>query len=77
MISIKSFTFNPFQENTYIAFDESKECIIVDPGCYDEKENTILKNFIEQNNLKPVALVNTHCHLDHIFGNNFVATPIT
>ena len=73
MISIKSFTFNPFQENTYIAFDESKECIIVDPGCYDETENTILKNFIEQNNLKPVALVNSHCHLDHIFGNSFVA----
>ena len=73
MISIKSFTFNPFLENTYIAFDESNECIIVDPGCYDETENKILKNFIEQNNLKPVALVNTHCHLDHIFGNNFVA----
>ena len=73
MISIKSFTFNPFQENTYIAFDETKECIIVDPGCYDETENTILKNFIEQNNLKPVALINTHCHLDLIFGNSFVA----
>ena len=73
MISIKSITFNPFQENTYIAFDETKECIIIDPGCYDERENIILKNFIEQKNLKPVALVNTHCHLDHIFGNNFVA----
>ena len=73
MISIKSFTFNPFQENTYIAFDESKECIIVDPGCYDESENIILKKFIDQNNLKPQALVNTHCHLDHVFGNNFVA----
>tara|TARA_B100000963_G_C22474252_1_gene601620 strand:- start:254 stop:892 length:639 start_codon:yes stop_codon:yes gene_type:complete len=73
MISIKSITFNPFQENTYIAFDETKECIIIDPGCYDDRENTILKNFIEQNNLKPVALVNTHCHIDHIFGNNFVA----
>jgi len=72
MISIKNFTFNPFQENTYIAFDESKECIIVDPGCYDETENEILKNFINQNNLKPVALINTHCHLDHIFGNKFV-----
>jgi len=73
MISIKSITFNPFQENTYIAFDETRECIIIDPGCYYERENTILKNFIEQNNLNPVALVNTHCHLDHIFGNNFVA----
>jgi len=73
MIKIKSFTFNPFQENTYIAYDETNECIIVDPGCYDETENTILKNFIEQNSLKPVALVNTHCHLDHVFGNKFVA----
>jgi len=73
MLSIKSFTFNPFQENTYIAYDETKECIIVDPGCYDENENSILKSFIEQENLKPVALVNTHCHLDHIFGNKFVA----
>ena len=73
MILTKSFTFNPFQENTYIIFDESKECIIIDPGCYDQTENSILKNFIKKNNLKPVALVNTHCHLDHIFGNSFVA----
>ena len=73
MIKIKHFTFNPFQENTYIAYDETTECIIVDPGCYDETENTILKNFIEQNVLKPVALVNTHCHLDHVFGNKFIA----
>ena len=73
MIHIKKFTFNPFQENTYIAYDETKECIIVDPGCYDENENSILKTFIEQENLKPVALINTHCHLDHIFGNKFVA----
>ena len=73
MLRIKSFTFNPFQENTYIAYDETKECIIVDPGCYDAKENGILKEFIEQNNLNPVALVNTHCHLDHVFGNKFVA----
>lgn len=73
MITIQSFTFNLFQENTYIAYDETKECIIVDPGCYDESENLILHNFIKKNHLKPVALVNTHCHLDHIFGNKFVA----
>ena len=73
MISIKSFTFNPFQENTYIAYDETKECIIVDPGCYDEGENNTLRTFIEENELKPVVLVNTHCHLDHVFGNKFVA----
>lgn len=73
MIHIKSFTFNPFQENTYIAYDETKECIIVDPGCYDANENSILENFIKQENLKPTALINTHCHLDHVFGNKFVA----
>jgi len=73
MIRIKKFTFNPFQENTYIAYDETKECIIVDPGCYDENENSVLKTFIEQENLKPVVMINTHCHLDHIFGNKFVA----
>ena len=73
MVTIQSFTFNPFQENTYLAYDETKECIIVDPGCYDESENLILHNFIKKNHLNPVALVNTHCHLDHIFGNKFVA----
>ena len=73
MIQIKSFTFNPFQENTYIAYDETLECIIVDPGCYDQNDNTILKSFIEEKGLKPMALVNTHCHLDHLFGNKFVS----
>ena len=72
MITIKSFTFNPFQENTYIAFDETNECIIVDPGCYDHEENKLLKCYIQENHLKPVALINTHCHLDHVFGNKFV-----
>lgn len=73
MITIQSFTFNPFQENTYVAFDETLECIIVDPGCYDAKDNAVLSKFIEENKLKPVALVNTHCHLDHLFGNKFVS----
>lgn len=73
MITIQSFTFNPFQENTYVAYDETLECIIVDPGCYDAKDNAVLRKFIEENKLKPVALVNTHCHLDHLFGNKFVS----
>jgi len=73
MITIQSFTFNPFQENTYVAYDETLECIIVDPGCYDAKDNAVLSKFIEENKLKPVALVNTHCHLDHLFGNKFVS----
>ena len=73
MIQVKCFTFNPFQENTYIVFDESKECMIIDPGCYDENENKILENFIKVQGLLPVLLINTHCHLDHVFGNQFVS----
>lgn len=73
MISIQSFTFNPIQENMYILFDESKECVIIDPGCYDDHERGILSTFITDNQLKPVKLLNTHCHLDHIFGNGFVS----
>jgi hydroxyacylglutathione hydrolase len=73
MITIHSFTFNPIQENMYLLFDESKDCVIIDPGCYDANEKTILSEFIAQNGLNPVKLLNTHCHLDHIFGNGYVA----
>ncbi len=73
MISIKTFVFGPFQENTYLLYDETKECVIIDPGCYDSKEQAELETFISSNNLKPVKLLNTHCHLDHIFGNGFTA----
>lgn len=73
MITIHFFTFGPFQENTYVLYDETKECIIIDPGCYDNAERTELAAFITDKGLKPVKLINTHCHLDHVFGNGFVA----
>ncbi|MDF2437274.1 MAG: Zn-dependent hydrolase, glyoxylase [Bacteroidota bacterium] len=73
MIRIKSFTFSPIQENTYILYDDIGECVIIDPGCYDDSERQALASFIEENKLKPVRLLNTHCHLDHIFGNGFVS----
>jgi hydroxyacylglutathione hydrolase len=72
-MQVQKFTFNPFQENTYILYDESKECIIIDPGCYSGAEQDQLFSFIESHKLKPVKLVNTHCHIDHICGNKFVA----
>lgn len=72
-MQIKSFTFNPFQENTYILYDETKECVIIDPGCNAINEQNQLQAFIELKGLKPVRLLNTHCHLDHIFGNHWVA----
>jgi len=73
MIHIQSFTFNPFQENTYIVYTDSGECMIIDPGCYDKVEENMLSDFIIKNNLKPVLLVNTHCHIDHVFGNKYVS----
>ena len=73
MLQIQSFTFSPIQENTYILFNEFKECIIIDPGCYFDDEKEVLKNFISQKELIPVMLLNTHCHLDHVFGNKMVA----
>ena len=71
--TVATLTFNPFQENTYIVYDETGECVIVDPGCWDKREKEELKAFIESHHLKPVRLLNTHCHIDHIFGNHFVA----
>ncbi|MEP7373528.1 MAG: MBL fold metallo-hydrolase [Chitinophagaceae bacterium] len=72
MLSLKSFTFSPIQENTYVLYNEKKECCIIDPGCYFAEERAVLKDYIEKAGLKPVLLLNTHCHLDHIFGNKFV-----
>lgn len=73
MLKIQKFTFNPFQENTYVLYDDSQEAVIVDPGCYETFEEEELVAFIESKNLKPVKLINTHFHLDHILGNQFVA----
>ncbi len=73
MTLVAKFTFNPFQENTYVLYDDTKECIIIDPGCYDEDEKLELVNFIEQKKLNPVRLINTHCHIDHVFGNHFIS----
>ncbi len=71
-MKIKSFTFNLFQENTYIIYDTTKECIIIDPGCYSKDEQKLLKKFITNKNLKPIKIINTHCHIDHILGNKFI-----
>jgi glyoxylase-like metal-dependent hydrolase (beta-lactamase superfamily II) len=72
-MNIKSFTCNPFQENTYIVYDETKECLIIDPGCYTDAEQRELKAFIEEKELNPVKLINTHCHIDHVLGNKFTS----
>ena len=72
-MQIQVFTFNQFFENTIIVFDKTKECVIIDPGCYTLSERDTLQKYISINNLIPVKLINTHCHIDHILGNNFIA----
>lgn len=71
-MTIHSFTFNPFEENTYIVYDETMQCAIIDPGCYMPEEEEQLLQFIEDEKLNPVLLLNTHCHVDHIFGNKLI-----
>ena len=68
MIEVKSFVFNDFQVNTFVIFDETRECIIVDPGNSNEKENGKLDEFIAANGLKVVGMLTTHLHIDHMFG---------
>ncbi|MCZ7604293.1 MAG: MBL fold metallo-hydrolase [Melioribacteraceae bacterium] len=72
-LKLHKFVFSPFMENTYLVWDDAnKETAIIDPGCYNEEERIKLENFIEKNELKVKYLVNTHCHIDHVFGNEFV-----
>jgi hydroxyacylglutathione hydrolase len=72
MANVQSFVNNPYQENTYLLFDDSGECVVIDPGMYTAAEQNIVVDFIKENNLKPVLLLNTHCHIDHVLGNKFV-----
>lgn len=72
-MKIAKFTVNPFQENSFVLYDESGKCAIVDPGFSNAEERNALVGFIESKKLTPVLLLNTHCHIDHIMGNRFVA----
>lgn len=73
MLSVQKFTFNPIQENAYVVYSDNGDCAIIDPGCYFKEERNTLKKFIEAEKLNPVYLINTHCHLDHVFGNKYVS----
>jgi len=69
---VKKFEFSPVQENTYVVYNEALECSIIDPGCYFSNERNELKDFIAELSLRPKYLLNTHCHLDHVFGVKFI-----
>lgn len=72
MVKVKKFINNPLQQNTCILYDESGECVIIDPGMYTGTEQNAVVDFMKSNQLKPVMLLNTHCHLDHVLGNKFI-----
>ncbi len=71
MINIRKFIVNPLRENSYLLFDETRDCIIIDAGFYYEEEYDEISDFIKTNKLNPVALINTHCHFDHLMGIEF------
>ena len=71
-MKVEIFRFNLFEVNTYLVYDQTKECVIIDPGCYSEKEREFLTKTLEDKELKPIMIINTHCHSDHILGVNFL-----
>jgi hydroxyacylglutathione hydrolase len=72
MFTVTSFVFSPIAENTYVLNNEAGDCIIIDPGCYFGNERRELSDYFSANSLAPKYLLNTHCHLDHVFGNKFI-----
>jgi len=74
MFSVKVFIFSPIQENTYVLYNEGRDFLIIDPGTYFPEEKKELADFISTNGLRPKGLLNTHCHLDHVFGNKWIAS---
>lgn len=71
-MTIKIFTFNPIQENTYVVHDETGEAIVIDAGCYFDEEKKKLKSYIDEQELTLKRVLNTHLHFDHQFGNKFL-----
>ena len=69
---IKTFTFNPFQENTFILHDNTNEAVIIDAGCLNDGEKRLITHYFEENKLTLKRVINTHLHLDHQFGNKYL-----
>ena len=67
-MKIACLPFNPIQENTYVVWDDTKECIVIDAGNSSPREDAALDNFIAERGLKPVLAANTHGHFDHTMG---------
>jgi len=74
MVHVEQFTFNGFQENSYVLFDDNKKGVIIDPGCYERHEERELIQFIEDQQIELMAVLNTHAHIDHILGNQLITS---
>src|SRR4030042_1458609 len=73
MLNVQKFIFNPFAENTFVVWDEkTKDTVVIDPGCSSDNEEIELDDYFSKNSLSFKYLVNTHGHLDHIFGNAYL-----
>lgn len=72
MLSIQTFVFNSFAENTYVISDETRAAVIIDPGCYQKEEQDELDEYITSHQLTLKYLLNTHCHIDHVLGNYYI-----
>lgn len=72
MITVTKFMVNPLGENSYILSDETGECVFIDPGYYFEEEQNEVREYVSGEKLKPVKIINTHCHFDHILGVDFL-----
>ena len=71
-MKIATLVFNPIQENTYIVWDETKECVIIDAGNNGPREDIVIKNFIAEHGLTPKMAINTHGHFDHTLGVEYL-----
>ena len=72
MLKIQRFVCNMFGENTYVVSDETKECLFVDCGAFYPEERAAIRRYVQEEQLKPVSLICTHGHLDHVLGNSFL-----
>ena len=73
-LTIEQFTFNAFQENTIVVADSRGNAVIIDPGCYTSTEKAVLRSYIDEQQLRVLGLLNTHCHIDHVLGNHWVSS---
>lgn len=71
-MNIKAFTFNPFQENTYVVSNNAGDALVIDPGCSNPQEEARLHNYLIEEGLRLQCIVNTHLHIDHVLGNRFL-----